>query len=106
MESDFQIVIDRLINRVQHWTPTRWAKPALRGAGSHADLIHRLAQRLADAGAEIERRATRPVPRLDNDLALPDQVSVLAHDVVAASPPDDVLVELAAEVRRVAADLS
>lgn len=105
MESDFLLAADRLIGRVAHWTPARWAKPS--GAHvSRAELMHGLAQRLADAGADAEGRERRPVPRLDNDLALPDQVRVLVADIVAAAPPADDLAELTAAVRRVAAELT
>ena len=36
-------------------------------------------------------RASRPVPRLANDLALPDQVRVMTLDLVAAQAPPAVL---------------
>jgi hypothetical protein len=104
VESELPVLVDRLINRVQHWTPTRWAKPLADGAGSRADAVHALVQRFADVAAVAEARPVRPVPRLDNDLALPDQVRVLADDALAASPPvpDVEIAALASDVRALA----
>jgi hypothetical protein len=56
--------------------------------------VHALAQRLADAASP-----GRPVPRLTNDLALPDQLKVLTAEVVAAGAATPAL---AADVRAVA----
>jgi hypothetical protein len=53
--------------------------------------VHALVQRLADLSADTEREPRRPVPRLDNDLALIDQVRVLVADVLSADPPAEVL---------------
>ena len=53
--------------------------------------MHALIQELADAGARAEQRPPRDVPRLSNDLVLPDQLRVVAADLVAASPDDEVL---------------
>jgi hypothetical protein len=89
---------ERLLARVGHWTAVRWATPAResaapaghdapRGPGaprSRADVVGALVQRLADLGAAAEGRLPRPVPRLDNELALPDQVRVMVRDLVAA----------------------
>jgi hypothetical protein len=104
-ERRFRTAIGRLVDRVAHWTPTRWARPAREFAGSRADAVHALAQRLADAGADAEGGRRRPVPRLDNDLALPDQVRVLAADVLAAAPAAEVFAELTAAVREAARQL-
>jgi hypothetical protein len=84
-EEDDQLVraVDRLVNRVGHWTPARWASSGA-GGRSRADVVHALAQRLADLEAEATGRAGRPVPRLSNDLALPDQVRVMTLDLVVA----------------------
>jgi hypothetical protein len=57
--------------------------------------MYRLVQRLADAVADAEGRPHRTVPRLANDLALPDQLRVMAADVIAAHPDPAVLAELA-----------
>ncbi len=89
--------VDRLADQVGHWTAARWT-PERSGA------VHALAQRLADLEARVTGRPVRPVPRLSNDLALPDQVRVTALDLVAADPPDDVLraaLDAVAETRRV-----
>jgi len=96
---DDQLVraVDRLVDHVGHWTQARWAAPAGRparaggGDRSRADLVHALAQRLADLEAEVTGRPRRPVPRLANDLALPDQVRVMTLDLVAAAPGPAVL---------------
>jgi hypothetical protein len=77
-----------LVERLRLWTPARWA--AWAGAGTRADAVHHLAQRLADTAAELEGGDERPLPRLDSDLALPDQLAVTADDLVRAVPPDDV----------------
>lgn len=50
-----------------------------------ADLLHGLVQEVADLAADAEGQPRRPVPRLDNDLALPDQLRVVAADLVAAA---------------------
>jgi hypothetical protein len=60
-----------------------------------ADLAYGLVQRLADLGADAEGRPRRPVPRL-NDLVLPDQLRVMADDLLAAGPTEDLL-KLAAD---------
>lgn len=69
-----------LVQRLRLWTPARFAAQALTH-GSRADLVHHLAQRLADQAADAEDRARRPLPRLDSDLALPDQLAVTADDL-------------------------
>jgi hypothetical protein len=83
--------VDRLVDQVGQWTPSRWAVSTRSGVGSRAQAVHALAQRLADLEAGVTGRADLPVPRLDNDLALPDQVRVTARDLLAAHPPDEVL---------------
>ena len=76
--------VDRLVTQIGHWSPARWAGAAPTGDHSRADVVHALVQRLADLEAEASGRPGRPVPRLDNDLALPDQLRVLAGDLVVA----------------------
>lgn len=85
--------IDRLINQVGHWTPSRWA------ASGAAPAVFALVQRLADLDADVEGRPRLPVPRLDSDLALPDQLHVVAADLIAAGPDQRVLDEAVAAVR-------
>ncbi|MDT5036961.1 MAG: hypothetical protein QOE03_2146 [Micromonosporaceae bacterium] len=101
MTDEFHRAVDRLVNRVAHWTPSRWAASSVSGsdAPSRADVMHALVQRLADAAADAQRRPRRPVPRLDNDLALPDQLRVIAADLVAAEPDPSRLAELAGVIR-------
>lgn len=73
-----------LVERLRLWTPARWA--AAVGGHSRADVVHHLAASYALlAGAPVA------LPRLDSDLALPDQLAVTAHDLVLAAPPDDVV---------------
>ncbi len=74
-----------LVQRLRVWTPARWAA-AVRPGVSRADLVHHLAAALAALGGE----APVPLPRLDADLALPDQLAVVAADLVRLGPPDDV----------------
>ncbi len=65
-----------------------------------------LAQRLADAAADAEGAPRRLVPRLDNDLALPDQLRALTADVLAAGDArPDALVALLAGVQETDAAL-
>jgi hypothetical protein len=84
--ADDQLVhaVDRLVDQVGHWAPAWWAQPSPAGGPSRAEVVHALAQRLADLEAAATGRPARPVPRLDNDLALLDQVRVMALDLVKA----------------------
>jgi hypothetical protein len=88
--TDLQRAVDLLVGRVAHWTPARWTKPASGAAGSRAECVHDLVQRLADATADAEGVPRRAVPRLENDLALPDQLRVVTADALAvgAARPD------------------
>jgi hypothetical protein len=80
------------VAHVGHWTAARWRRPGTRSTEStRADLVFGLAQRLADLGATVEGGPSRPVPRLDNDLALPDQVRVMVADLLVGPAPEDVL---------------
>ncbi len=90
----------RLVTGTGHWTPAAWSAPAagtslditaVRGdAGApvavRAEVVHALVQQIADLAADAEALPHRPVPRLDNDLALPDQLRVVAADLMAADP--------------------
>lgn len=71
-----------LVARLRLWTPARWAAAAPPW-GSRADLVHHLAQWLADQADEAPVR----LPRLDSDLALPDQLAVTADDLVRTGRP-------------------
>lgn len=74
-----------LVARLRLWTPARWAAQAPPW-GTRGDLAHHLAQSLVAAGGE----APVPLPRLDTDLALPDQLAVAADDLVRTVPGDAV----------------
>jgi len=88
---DLAQAVRRLVDRVNHWTPPRWAASSASGGGSRADVIHGLVQRLADRAADAEGEPRRPVPRLEHDASLPDQLRVVAADLLAAGAPDEVL---------------
>ncbi|MEU2661783.1 hypothetical protein [Micromonospora sp. NPDC007220] len=90
--------VELLVRQVGHWQQPRWAATAAGGNVSRADLVHRLVQEIANLAADVEGGPRRTVPRLDNDLALPDQLRVVAADLVAAAPPPEVLARAAAEV--------
>jgi hypothetical protein len=91
---------ERLIDRVAHWGPPRWAAPASAGGASRAEVVHALVQRIADLVAAVEGRPRRAVPRLDNDLALPDQLRVMVADLGAAGAGPDVVETAVAAVAR------
>jgi hypothetical protein len=85
--------VERLVDRVSHWTPERWART---GA---APRMHALVQHVADLAASAEGGPSRPVPRLDSDLALPDQLKVVTVDLLAAQPATPVLADALHAVR-------
>jgi hypothetical protein len=58
---------------------------------SRADAVHALAQELADRAADAAGEPRRDVPRLPQDAALPDQIRVLAADLIAGAPPADLV---------------
>jgi hypothetical protein len=93
--SDLASSVARLHTQVRHWEQPRWSAPA--PAGTRADLMYALVQRLADLGADAEHRPHRPVPR-EPDLVLPDQLRVLADDLLAADAPPAVLAAATAAV--------
>jgi hypothetical protein len=86
-----------LVERLRPWPPARWAA-AVSGAGTRADVAHHLAQRLADDAARLEGQPLRPLPRLETDLALPDQLAVTADDLVRAGPRDALALAAVAHV--------
>jgi hypothetical protein len=94
----------RLLTRVEHWGQSRWSQRADRGQ-TRAEAVYRLVQRLADLVAAAEGRPALAVPRLDNDLALPDQVRVMVTDLGLAGAGDDVLLVAAAEIEETSARL-
>ncbi|MCW2607874.1 MAG: hypothetical protein JWO60_2567 [Frankiales bacterium] len=89
-----------LVQRLRVWTPTRWAAQVRPGL-TRGDLAHHLAQALVDAAAE----APVPLPRLEADLALPDQLAVAADDLVRSGPDPDVAAGAVAHLLLHRADL-
>ena len=77
--------VERFVARVGHWSDGRWA------SAGRADRVFALAQWLANAAADAEGRQRRPVPRLQHDASLTDQVRVLTADLVLAGAPEPVL---------------
>jgi hypothetical protein len=86
----FRLAVTRLVGRTAHWTPPRWQVATAAGV-ARADAVHGLVQAVADLAADAEGQPRRPVPRLDNDLAIPDQLRVVAADLIAAAAPAGVL---------------
>jgi hypothetical protein len=86
----FAAAVRRLHGHVSHWTPPRWAAFGASGV-PRAEMVHTLVQRLAELSADAEGEPRRAVPRLDSDLVLADQLRVVAADLVAAGPDDEVL---------------
>lgn len=78
-----------LVQRLRLWTPARWAAAAPLH-GTRAELVHHLAQALADLAAEAAGEPRRGLPRLEGDLGLADQLAVTADDLVRAQPPAEV----------------
>ncbi len=87
-----------LVQRLRLWTPARYAALAPAATGSRADLVHHLAQAIADAAAACEGGAPRPLPRLAGDLSLADQLAVTSDDLARAHPPDAVAVAVTAHL--------
>jgi hypothetical protein len=85
--------VDRLVDQIGQWTPSRWAASTPSGAGTRAETVHALAQRLADLEAAATGHTGRPLPRLDNDLVLPDQIRVTTRDLLAADPTPALVAE-------------
>ena len=83
-----------LVQRLRLWTPARYAAAAPPW-GARGDLVYHLAQSFADLAAAAEGHPPRPLPRLDTDLALGDQLAVTADDLVrlpgtdGSGPGDD-----------------
>jgi len=74
-----------LVQRLRLWTPARYAAAA-GGTGTRGDLVHHLAQALADRASMLQDGPRRRLPRLDSDLGLADQLAVTAEDLVRACP--------------------
>jgi hypothetical protein len=97
---EFEKAVKRLTSQVGHWEAGRWAASAGAADSTRAEAVRALVQRLADRAAEAEDRSHRPVPHLA-DTVLPDQLRVMADDLLAADPAEKVLAEAAEEVTRV-----
>jgi hypothetical protein len=67
--------------------------------------VFALVQQLADLLATAEHRPPRRVPRLDNDLALPDQLQVMVADLLQADVPPETLTAAAQTLAQTAAAL-
>ncbi|MFF0150447.1 hypothetical protein [Micromonospora sp. NPDC005203] len=96
--AELEEAVRLLVGQVGHWQQPRWAAVATTGNVPRADLVHRLVQEIANLAADAEGTPRRSVPRLDNDLALPDQLRVVTADLRAAEAGDEVLARAAAEV--------
>jgi len=97
VSDDAAVEVGRVVDRLRSMPLTRLARswgdyPSL-AAGSRA-----LAQRLADRGADLGGWPRREVPDV-GDAAVGDQVALTARDLFALSPSDDVLAEIAADLR-------
>jgi len=90
--------LELLRNTVSHWGPRRWEGRAAR--------VHALVQRIADLTAAAEGEPPRRVPRLDNDLALPDQLRVVVADLVSVERDPAVLIAAAEDMVRVRRSLT
>lgn len=88
--SDLASSVDRLHTQVRHWEQPRWSTPT--PAGTKADLLYALVQRLADLAADAEDHPRRPVPR-EHDMILPDQLRVMADDLLATDTSPAALAE-------------
>ncbi|HEU4422384.1 MAG TPA: hypothetical protein VFR67_07560 [Pilimelia sp.] len=99
-------IVELLTKQVSHWTEERWTAPATPGGPARAEVVHGLIQRLADLAADTEGEVRRPVPRLENDLALPDQLRVVAADLIAAGASDLLTHAAAADVAEVRGELT
>ncbi|MGC4876188.1 hypothetical protein ACLQ26_07995 [Micromonospora sp. DT43] len=96
--AELERTVQLLVRQVGHWEQPRWAAAATTGNVPRADLVHRLVQEIANLAADAEGQPRRTVPRLNNDLALPDQVRVVTADLLAAGADAEVLARAAAEV--------
>jgi len=72
---------------------------------TRAEVMHALIQRLADRCARLEGRPAQPVPRLDNDLSLPDQLQVMVADLALVGASDEELDAAVADIEATATRL-
>jgi hypothetical protein len=90
--TDLATSVARLHNQVRHWEQGRWWSRPAGVSATRGDLTYALVQHLADLGADAEHRPRLVVPR-EHDMVLPDQLRVLADDLLAAQAPEPVLAE-------------
>ena len=95
--TDFATSAERLLTQVRHWDLPRWR-------GERAERMYVMLQLLADLAADAEGRPRRPVP-VESPVVIPDQLRVLADDLLAAGPSAGGLAEAAAAVDAVRAGL-
>ncbi|WP_319462102.1 hypothetical protein [Micromonospora sp. RTP1Z1] len=95
---ELERAVELLVRQAGHWQQPRWSAAAEGGNVSRADLMHKLVQEIANLAADAEGTPRRDVPRLGSDLVLPDQLRVVAADLLAAGPPDAVLARAAETV--------
>ena len=86
-----------LVSRLRLWTPARFSAGAAPW-GTRADLVHHLAQDLADRAIAVEGGLRRALPHLDSDLGLPDQLAVTADDLARSRPSRAVAIEATAHL--------
>ena len=86
-----------LVQRLRLWTPQRWSAAA-DPWGTRADLARHLAQWCADRAAELEGERQRPLPVLQPDLLLADQLAVTGDDLVRTGPSDALCADAVAHV--------
>ena len=104
-EQQFARAVEQLVGQLAQWSPARWRAPRGSGTGTPAERVHALLQQLADLCAGVEGQPARPVPRLGSDLALPDQLTVVTVDLLAAGPGAPVLAAALDAVRALRATL-
>jgi hypothetical protein len=74
LSTELERAIGRVVEGTRYWSPARWS--------FKADAMHALVQELADLAADAEGQPRRPVPRLPNDMQLPDQLQVIGLDLL------------------------
>jgi hypothetical protein len=95
--SDFGTSTEQLLTHVRHWEQPRWTKP-------RSQQVYGLVQLLADLAADAEGRERQVVPRV-HDMVLPDQLRVMADDLLAAGAPPERVAEATEAVNRVRSEL-
>jgi hypothetical protein len=102
LSTELERAIGRVVEGTRHWSPARWAS---QGGTAKAGVMHALVQALADLTADAEGRERRPVPRLPNDMHLPDQLQVIGLDLLEADLTEAQAAEAEALIRTARAAL-